>query len=147
MFSRSKGHADWGIELINAALDDEVPLVRSAACRAIGVIACFPQVFKRYFGSPLCLSTLSNSEQRGRELQRNEKKRSRNSRHSSTKHEKLGISFFPSKSDFQIRQSPPQINSISTLLPDLYLFLIDFTPHSNNLLFSYGLSFVLEGIK
>ncbi|KAJ9549714.1 hypothetical protein OSB04_022257 [Centaurea solstitialis] len=31
---------------INAASDDEVPLVRSAACRAIGVIACFPQVFK-----------------------------------------------------------------------------------------------------
>ncbi|KVH95244.1 Armadillo-like helical, partial [Cynara cardunculus var. scolymus] len=31
---------------INAAFDDEVPSVRSAACRAIGVIACFPQVFK-----------------------------------------------------------------------------------------------------
>ncbi|KAK9076613.1 hypothetical protein SSX86_004947 [Deinandra increscens subsp. villosa] len=28
---------------INAASDDEVPSVRSAACRAIGVIACFPQ--------------------------------------------------------------------------------------------------------
>ncbi|XP_071692294.1 uncharacterized protein [Rutidosis leptorrhynchoides] len=31
---------------INAALDDEVPAVRSAACRAIGVIACFPQALK-----------------------------------------------------------------------------------------------------
>ncbi|XP_057510262.1 uncharacterized protein LOC130792729 isoform X1 [Actinidia eriantha] len=29
---------------INAALNDEVPSVRSAACRAIGVIACFPQI-------------------------------------------------------------------------------------------------------
>nr|XP_043638828.1 HEAT repeat-containing protein 6 isoform X2 [Erigeron canadensis] len=31
---------------INAALDDEVPSVRSAACRAIGVIACFPQALE-----------------------------------------------------------------------------------------------------
>ncbi|KAF2313562.1 hypothetical protein GH714_011735 [Hevea brasiliensis] len=30
--------------LINAAVDDEVPSVRSAACRAIGVISCFPQI-------------------------------------------------------------------------------------------------------
>ncbi|TXG50166.1 hypothetical protein EZV62_022690 [Acer yangbiense] len=30
--------------LINAALHDEVPSVRSAACRAIGVISCFPQI-------------------------------------------------------------------------------------------------------
>ncbi|CAI9274657.1 unnamed protein product [Lactuca saligna] len=30
---------------ISAALDDDVPSVRSAACRAIGVIACFPQAF------------------------------------------------------------------------------------------------------
>ncbi|KAL3499129.1 hypothetical protein ACH5RR_041861, partial [Cinchona calisaya] len=29
---------------VNASLSDEVPSVRSAACRAIGVIACFPQV-------------------------------------------------------------------------------------------------------
>ncbi|KAK2981971.1 hypothetical protein RJ640_019191 [Escallonia rubra] len=29
---------------ISAALDDEVPSVRSAACRAIGVISCFPQI-------------------------------------------------------------------------------------------------------
>ncbi|KAM0015636.1 putative armadillo-like helical protein [Helianthus debilis subsp. tardiflorus] len=31
---------------INAAFNDEVPSVRSAACRAIGVIACFPQALK-----------------------------------------------------------------------------------------------------
>ncbi|KAL8253853.1 hypothetical protein R6Q59_032074 [Mikania micrantha] len=31
---------------INAAFDDEVPSVRSATCRAIGVIACFPQALK-----------------------------------------------------------------------------------------------------
>ncbi|KAG8634130.1 HEAT repeat-containing protein 6 isoform X2 [Manihot esculenta] len=30
--------------LVNAAVDDEVPSVRSAACRAIGVISCFPQI-------------------------------------------------------------------------------------------------------
>ncbi|KAL6526449.1 hypothetical protein OROGR_015539 [Orobanche gracilis] len=30
---------------INAALNDEGPSVRSAACRAIGVIACFPQIY------------------------------------------------------------------------------------------------------
>ncbi|KAK6115494.1 hypothetical protein DH2020_007763 [Rehmannia glutinosa] len=30
---------------INAALNDEVPSVRSAACRAIGVMACFPQIY------------------------------------------------------------------------------------------------------
>ncbi|XP_011074984.1 HEAT repeat-containing protein 6 isoform X2 [Sesamum indicum] len=30
---------------IDAALNDEVPSVRSAACRAIGVIACFPQIY------------------------------------------------------------------------------------------------------
>ncbi|KAL1823511.1 hypothetical protein ACET3Z_010289 [Daucus carota] len=29
---------------INVALNDEVPSVRSAACRAIGVIACFPHI-------------------------------------------------------------------------------------------------------
>lgn len=33
---------------INAALNDEVPSVRSAACRAIGVIACFPRIYHRY---------------------------------------------------------------------------------------------------
>ncbi|KAF8379868.1 hypothetical protein HHK36_027333 [Tetracentron sinense] len=32
---------------ISAALNDEVPSVRSAACRAIGVIACFPQISYR----------------------------------------------------------------------------------------------------
>ncbi|KAM7531528.1 hypothetical protein LguiB_034938 [Lonicera macranthoides] len=32
------------INSINAALNDEVPSVRSAACRAIGVIACLPQI-------------------------------------------------------------------------------------------------------
>ncbi|KAI7744521.1 hypothetical protein M8C21_023787 [Ambrosia artemisiifolia] len=31
---------------ISAAFDDEVPSVKSAACRAIGVIACFPQALK-----------------------------------------------------------------------------------------------------
>ncbi|XP_076881431.1 uncharacterized protein LOC143529544 [Bidens hawaiensis] len=31
---------------INAASNDDVPSVRSAACRAIGVIACFPQALK-----------------------------------------------------------------------------------------------------
>ncbi|GMH13272.1 hypothetical protein Nepgr_015113 [Nepenthes gracilis] len=31
---------------INAAVGDEAPSVRSAACRAIGVIACFPGIFK-----------------------------------------------------------------------------------------------------
>nr|GEU72704.1 hypothetical protein [Tanacetum cinerariifolium] len=31
---------------INAAVDDDVPSVRSAACRALGVIACFPQALK-----------------------------------------------------------------------------------------------------
>ncbi|KAL4570566.1 hypothetical protein LXL04_026222 [Taraxacum kok-saghyz] len=30
---------------ISGAVDDNVPSVRSAACRAIGVIACFPQAF------------------------------------------------------------------------------------------------------
>ncbi|XP_019458388.1 PREDICTED: HEAT repeat-containing protein 6 isoform X1 [Lupinus angustifolius] len=30
--------------LVNAAIQDDVPSVRSAACRAIGVISCFPQV-------------------------------------------------------------------------------------------------------
>ncbi|KAL6986553.1 hypothetical protein U1Q18_019911, partial [Sarracenia purpurea var. burkii] len=33
---------------INAALNDEVPSVRSAACRAIGVITCFPQISQRF---------------------------------------------------------------------------------------------------
>lgn len=33
---------------INAALNDEVASVRSAACRAIGVIACFLQIYHRY---------------------------------------------------------------------------------------------------
>jgi len=32
---------------INAALKDEVPSVRSSACRAIGVITCFPQISQR----------------------------------------------------------------------------------------------------
>ncbi|KAI8569955.1 hypothetical protein RHMOL_Rhmol02G0318400 [Rhododendron molle] len=32
---------------INAALKDEVPSVRSAACRAIGVITCFPLISQR----------------------------------------------------------------------------------------------------
>ncbi|XP_038687372.1 HEAT repeat-containing protein 6 isoform X2 [Tripterygium wilfordii] len=32
--------------LINAAIGNEVPAVRSAACRAIGVISCFPQICK-----------------------------------------------------------------------------------------------------
>ncbi|CAA0838457.1 ARM repeat superfamily protein [Striga hermonthica] len=31
--------------LINAALNDEVPSVRSASCRAIGVIGCFPHIY------------------------------------------------------------------------------------------------------
>ncbi|KAE9599474.1 hypothetical protein Lalb_Chr14g0362591 [Lupinus albus] len=30
--------------LVNAAIQDDVPSVRSAACRAIGVVSCFPQV-------------------------------------------------------------------------------------------------------
>ncbi|XP_057969644.1 uncharacterized protein LOC131158794 isoform X2 [Malania oleifera] len=30
--------------MIDAGVSDEVPLVRSAACRAIGVIVCFPQI-------------------------------------------------------------------------------------------------------
>ncbi|XP_057753732.1 uncharacterized protein LOC130973287 [Arachis stenosperma] len=30
--------------LINAAINDDVPSVRSSACRAIGVVSCFPQV-------------------------------------------------------------------------------------------------------
>ncbi|WCJ26681.1 ARM repeat superfamily protein [Euphorbia peplus] len=30
--------------LINAAINDDVPSVRSATCRAIGVISCFPQI-------------------------------------------------------------------------------------------------------
>ncbi|KAG6418405.1 hypothetical protein SASPL_120609 [Salvia splendens] len=33
------------VSSINAALYDEVPSVRSAACRAIGVIGCFPQIY------------------------------------------------------------------------------------------------------
>ncbi|THG16203.1 hypothetical protein TEA_002765 [Camellia sinensis var. sinensis] len=32
---------------VNAALNDEVSSVRSAACRAIGVITCFPQIAQR----------------------------------------------------------------------------------------------------
>ncbi|KAG8381701.1 hypothetical protein BUALT_Bualt05G0000100 [Buddleja alternifolia] len=32
---------------IHAALNDEVPSVRSAACRAIGVFSCFPQIYHR----------------------------------------------------------------------------------------------------
>ncbi|XP_042031358.1 HEAT repeat-containing protein 6-like isoform X2 [Salvia splendens] len=35
------------VSSINAALNDEVPSVRSAACRAIGVIGCFPQIYHR----------------------------------------------------------------------------------------------------
>lgn len=33
--------------LVHAALRDNVPSVRSAACRAIGIISCFPQVCQR----------------------------------------------------------------------------------------------------
>ncbi|XP_042948175.1 HEAT repeat-containing protein 6 isoform X2 [Carya illinoinensis] len=44
-FSLVKEKQDFILSsLINASICDEVPSVRSAACRAIGVIACFPQV-------------------------------------------------------------------------------------------------------
>ncbi|KAH6761631.1 ARM repeat superfamily protein [Perilla frutescens var. hirtella] len=46
-FSLPKDKQDYIISCsINAALNDEVPSVRSAACRAIGVIACFPQIYR-----------------------------------------------------------------------------------------------------
>ncbi|PIN24648.1 hypothetical protein CDL12_02611 [Handroanthus impetiginosus] len=45
-FSLPKDKQDFIISSsINAAVNDEVPSVRSAACRAIGVIACFPQIY------------------------------------------------------------------------------------------------------
>lgn len=37
------------ISQIYAAVDDVVPSVRSAACRAIGVMTCFPEICQRYF--------------------------------------------------------------------------------------------------
>ncbi|KAL5833246.1 hypothetical protein ACOSQ3_016920 [Xanthoceras sorbifolium] len=44
-FSLTKETQDFIISsLINAALHDAVPSVRSAACRAIGVVSCFPQI-------------------------------------------------------------------------------------------------------
>ncbi|CAI9784985.1 unnamed protein product [Fraxinus pennsylvanica] len=44
-FSLPKDKPDFSIKSsIDAALSD-VPSVRSVACRAIGVIACFPQIF------------------------------------------------------------------------------------------------------
>lgn len=47
-FSLSKEKQDYILSSsITAALHDEVPSVRSAACRAIGVIACFPQISQR----------------------------------------------------------------------------------------------------
>ncbi|KAG6605627.1 HEAT repeat-containing protein 6, partial [Cucurbita argyrosperma subsp. sororia] len=43
--SLSKEKEDYILSsVVNAAVYDEVPSVRSAACRAIGVISCFPQV-------------------------------------------------------------------------------------------------------
>ncbi|XP_031094137.1 HEAT repeat-containing protein 6 [Ipomoea triloba] len=45
-FSLPKAKQDFILySSISAAVTDEVPSVRSAACRAIGVIACFPQIF------------------------------------------------------------------------------------------------------
>ncbi|KDP25186.1 hypothetical protein JCGZ_20342 [Jatropha curcas] len=44
-FSLSKEKQEFIVSsLVTAALDDKVPSVRSASCRAIGVISCFPQV-------------------------------------------------------------------------------------------------------
>lgn len=44
-FSLTKEKQDFILSsLINAAVNDEVPSVRSAGCRAIGVITCFPQI-------------------------------------------------------------------------------------------------------
>ncbi|XP_019198974.1 PREDICTED: HEAT repeat-containing protein 6 [Ipomoea nil] len=46
LFSLPKVKQDFILySSISAAVTDEVPSVRSAACRAIGVIACFPQIF------------------------------------------------------------------------------------------------------
>ncbi|XP_062105137.1 uncharacterized protein LOC133816845 isoform X2 [Humulus lupulus] len=46
-FSLAKEKQDFILSaVINAAKQDEVPSVRSASCRAIGVISCFPQVFQ-----------------------------------------------------------------------------------------------------
>ncbi|KAK7260708.1 hypothetical protein RIF29_26977 [Crotalaria pallida] len=43
--SFSKDKQDFILSsLVSAAIQDDVPSVRSAACRAIGVISCFPQV-------------------------------------------------------------------------------------------------------
>ncbi|XP_058084805.1 uncharacterized protein LOC131232528 isoform X2 [Magnolia sinica] len=45
-FSLPKEKQDFVLySAISAALNDEIPSVRSAACRAVGVIACFPQIF------------------------------------------------------------------------------------------------------
>ncbi|XP_062119461.1 uncharacterized protein LOC133833863 isoform X1 [Humulus lupulus] len=47
-FSLAKEKHDFILSAaINAAKQDEVPSVRSASCRAIGVISCFPEVFQR----------------------------------------------------------------------------------------------------
>ncbi|PIA35013.1 hypothetical protein AQUCO_03700336v1 [Aquilegia coerulea] len=47
-FSLTKENQDFILSSsINAALNDEAPSVRSAACRAIGVISCFPQISRR----------------------------------------------------------------------------------------------------
>lgn len=44
-FSLQKDVQDFILSsCLNAAMNDDVPSVRSAACRAIGVISCFPQV-------------------------------------------------------------------------------------------------------
>ncbi|XP_051138012.1 uncharacterized protein LOC127256192 isoform X2 [Andrographis paniculata] len=46
-FSLPEDKQDFIISsLSDAALNDEVSQVRSAACRAIGVIACFPQIYR-----------------------------------------------------------------------------------------------------
>ncbi|CAH9068676.1 unnamed protein product [Cuscuta europaea] len=46
-FYMPKAKQDFIISsLISFAVTDDAPLVRSAACRAIGVIACFPQIFE-----------------------------------------------------------------------------------------------------
>ncbi|GMP35301.1 hypothetical protein CsSME_00007790 [Camellia sinensis var. sinensis] len=42
--SNSDSQDDIRMRRVNAALNDEVSSVRSAACRAIGVITCFPQI-------------------------------------------------------------------------------------------------------
>ncbi|VFQ67910.1 unnamed protein product [Cuscuta campestris] len=48
LFSLSKAKQEFILySSISSALTDDAPSVRSAACRAIGVIACFPQIFDR----------------------------------------------------------------------------------------------------